>query len=204
MKYPFLASFLVFCAVFYLRNRKVDKQRERNKKEYFDLEARANNTRKQPLDNLDYIKIPLEMLPISVCTEDSIISECLSDLNELVKDDIVNFTGLTNTDLKLQYGPANLPYLQKCDMCYTHLVRVLHDWAKQLYSLNQPKDALTVLEYAININADISNIYFMCADIYLENNTPEKIDSLIETASSLNSVIKDSIIRTLNSKKANS
>lgn len=203
MKYPFLASFLVFCAVFYLRNRKVDKQRERNKKEYFDLEARANNTRKQPLDNLEYIKIPLETLPVSICTDDSTINECLSDLNELVKDDIVNFTGLTNTDLKLQYGPANLPYLQKCDMCYTHLVRILHEWAKQLYALDYHKEALTVLEYAVSIKADISNIYFMCADIYLEENNPEKIDKLIETASSLNSVLKDSIVRTLNSKKAN-
>lgn len=200
MKYPFLASFLVFCAVFYFRNRKTDRQRERNKKAYFDLEAKANNTRKQPLDNLEYIKIPYDELPTTICNEDSVICECLSDLNDLMKDDIVNFTGLTNTDLKLQYGPANLPYLQKCDMCYTHLVRVLNDWATQLYKLDYHSEALTVLEYAIKIKADISNIYFLAADIYIENGTPDKIDNLFITASELNSVIKDSIIRTLKNK----
>lgn len=197
MKYPFLASFLVFCVVFYFRNKKVDRQREKIKKDYFDLEAKANNTRKQPLNDLEYIKIPISELPTGICTDNSVIKECLSDLNELLNDDIVNFTGLTNTDLKLQYGPANLPYLQKCDMSYTHLVRVLNDWATELYNQNYHDKALTVLEYAISIKADISNVYYMAADIYLENNNPEKINILIDTASNLNSVIKDSIVRTL-------
>lgn len=200
MKYPFLASFLVFCVIFYLRNKKTDMQRERQRKEYFELEAKANNTRKQPLDNLNYINIPFDSLPTTICTDDSVIKECLSDLENLCNEDIVNFTGLTNTDLKLQYGPANLPYLQKCDLSFTHLVRVLNDWSAQLSKLGFNDDALTVLEFAISIKADVSNIYFLAADIYIEKNTPEKIDELISTASQLNSIIRDSIIRTLKNK----
>ncbi|MCR5799628.1 MAG: hypothetical protein K6G69_06080 [Lachnospiraceae bacterium] len=201
MKYPFLASFLVLCAVFYHNNRKADRNREKSKKAYLDRESRANATRKQPVDKLDYISVPLDDLPCDVCPDDPVIAECLADLMKLAEEKIVNFTGLTNTDLKLEYGVANLPFLEKCDLSYTHLIRVLNTWASRLYEHGFKDKALIVLEYAVNIHADISNIYYLAADIYIENGTPEKIDPLIETAGNLNSVIKNSIIKTLKEKK---
>lgn len=200
MKYPFLASFLVFCVVFYLRNRFYDRKRENAKKAYFDRELRANSVRKQPLDDLDYIHIPLDSLPMDKYPDDSVISECLSDLKLLSEESIVNFTGFTNTDLKLDYGPANLPYLEKCDYNYTHLVRVLHNWGARLYELDCHNEALTVLQYAVSINTDISATYYLAADIYTERHESDKIQSLIETASGLNSLMKNSIISNLNKK----
>lgn len=197
MKFPFFASFLVFCAIFYIRNRAADRKRESIKQAYFDRETKANSVRKQSLDNLDYISIPLDRLPVNVCSEDPQIAEYLSDLKTLAEEKIVNFTGLTNTDLKLAYGPANLPFLQKCDLSYTHLVRVLQDWAKRLYDLDCHDEALTVLLFSLECKTDISAAYYLTADIYTEKNTPEKIKDLIEIAGSINSLMKNSIIENL-------
>ena len=203
MKYPFFASFLVLCALFYYKRKKADRTEANIMAEYYERENRANNTRKQPVDNLDYINIPLEQLPMELCKDDELIAEYHQDITRLLAEKIVNFTGQTNTDLKLLYGPANLPFLQQCDFNYTHLVTVLHNWAKRLYDLQYTDAALTVLEYAVSIKADISGVYFLAADIYVNNNTPEKINALIAAAEGLESVMKNSIINKLNEKIKN-
>ncbi|MBO4845336.1 MAG: hypothetical protein J5525_03420 [Lachnospiraceae bacterium] len=198
MKYPFFASFLVLCAVFYHNRKKADRSHAKIMQDYFNRENEANNTRKQPLDDLEYVKIPLDTLPTDVCLDDDIIKECVEDLRKLADESIVNFTGMTNTDLKLRYGPANLPFLQQCDLNYTQLVRILNTWGTKLMELDKPDAALNVFEYAINTRADVSNIYYMTADIYKERNETDKIRHLIESVETLNSVLKDHIIKKLN------
>ena len=200
MKYPFFASFLVLCAIFYHNRKKADRSHAKIMQDYFKRENEANNTRKQPLDDLEYIKIDLSKLPTQAYDDDDLIKECIKDITRLCEESIVNFTGLTNTDLKLKYGPANLPFLQQCDLNYTQLVRILNTWANRLFELNDHDSALIVSEYAISLKADISNIYYMASDIYIENGTPEKILSLIEIAEELNSVMKDHIAENLRSK----
>ncbi|MBP5745919.1 MAG: hypothetical protein J6W58_06420 [Lachnospiraceae bacterium] len=200
MKYPFFASFLVLCAIFYHNRKKADRSHAKIMQDYFKRENEANNTRKQPLDDLEYIKIDLSKLPTQAYDDDDLIKECIKDITRLCEESIVNFTGLTNTDLKLKYGPANLPFLQQCDLNYTQLVRILNTWANRLFELNDHDSALIVSEYAIRLKADISNIYYMASDIYIEKGTPEKILSLIEIAEELNSVMKDHIVENLRSK----
>ncbi|MBP5309111.1 MAG: hypothetical protein ILN61_02215 [Lachnospiraceae bacterium] len=200
MKYPFFASFLVLCAIFYHNRKKADRSHAKIMQDYFKRENEANNTRKQPLDDLEYIKIDLSKLPTQAYDDDDLIKECIKDITRLCEESIVNFTGLTNTDLKLKYGPANLPFLQQCDLNYTQLVRILNTWANRLFELNDHDSALIVSEYAISLKADISNIYYMASDIYIEKGTPEKILSLIEIAEELNSVMKDHIVENLRSK----
>jgi len=201
MKYPFFASFLVLCALFYHNRKKADRNSEKIMRDYFDRENEANNTRKQPLDNLDYISVPFDSFPTDVLTEDPVVAECISTIKSLMEESIVNFTGQTNTDLKLAYGPANLPFLQKCDFNFSSLVTSLHRWAKQLFEAGYHNEALLLCEYAISIHADISGIYYMAADIYIEEDQPEKITDLISSAESLDSAMKTSIIKTLKSKE---
>ncbi len=163
MKYPFFASFLVLCAIFYHNRKKADRSHAKIMQDYFKRENEANNTRKQPLDDLEYINIDLDRLPTQVYCDDNLIAECIKDLTRLCDESIVNFTGLTNTDLKLKYGPANLPFLQQCDLNYTQLVRILNTWASRLFELNDHDSALAVSEYAISLKADVSNIYYLAS-----------------------------------------
>ena len=105
---------------------------------------------------------------------------------------------MSNTDLKLEYGAANLNLLSEYDRNYTELVRTLYLWGKVLYDNNKISEAKQVLEYAVSINCDISQIYFILADIYVECHETGSIYNLIKKANGLNSLLKNSIVNKLN------
>lgn len=200
MKYPFLASILILCALFYYERKKADRKYDNSIKNFIERELQANNTRKKPLDNIEYIKIDLDLLPIDTANNDDIVSEKCKDIIDLSSQPIVNFTGMTNTDLKLEYGVANLPYLQQCDMNYTVLARTLQEWAARLFELGHVAEALSVVEYAISTNTDVSKTYYLAADIYKSSDEIDKINGLIERAKSLNTPLRNSIISNLEKK----
>ena len=125
-----------------------------------------------------------------------------SDIRKLQEKDIINFTGYTNTDLKLMYGAGNINYLSECDNNFTKLSVALNKWATGLYKQNQLNDAKKILEYAVSIDVDITNIYILLANIYISENKPAKINHLIRKASKLNSSISKNIVNQLNTLKS--
>ena len=145
MKLPFFASFIVFCIWLTYQLKRQQKKETNASESYWAREAAANNTRKKPLDDVEFITIPFEFLPMDTLKEDSAIAECQKTLSSLSDQQIVNFTGLTNTDLKLQYGVANLPFLSDCDQRYTLLARTLQKWASLLYEKGYTEEAKSIL-----------------------------------------------------------
>ena len=99
------------------------------------------------------------------------------------------------------YGSANLPALSEYDDNFTDLVRLLNKWGKRLYELGFEDQAVFILEFAVNTKSDISETYKLLFKIYNHLNTPEKIELLIKTAESLNSINKKVILKYLNSAK---
>lgn len=189
-----LIFFMLWLSVNINRSYRKDRQ---TKEAFLDRETQANATRKQSLDELDYITIPLDKLPF--CNENNNdFSEYEDKIKLLSSKNIVNFTGKSNTDLKLEYGAANLNLLSEYDRNYTELVRTLYLWGKVLYDNNKISEAKQVLEYAVSINCDISQIYFILADIYVECHETGSIYNLIKKANGLNSLLKNSIVNKLN------
>ena len=74
--------------------------------DFFKRESEANQSRKRDISNLNYIKIP-DNLPF-IKTDISEISNAEQNIMNLKDEKILNLTGKTNTDLKLEYGVANL------------------------------------------------------------------------------------------------
>ncbi len=164
---------------------------------FWDREQRANFTRKKPLDNLNYITIPdniLHMAPASMTAE---IQNCLKDLGDLSSGKIVNLTGFTNTDLKLEYGTANINILSSYDFHYTNMVTLLQKLAELLHECSENALAAEVLEFAVSTGTDVSKSYYLLAELYTEAGTPEKIESLIAQADKLHSLMKDTIVQKL-------
>lgn len=187
MKYPFFASFILFIIFLKLRMNKLEKREQKTMDSFFQRESDANSIRKKSLDDLNYIQIPFDRLPSSHGEE----------LLTLSSKKIVNFTGYTNTDLKLMYGPANMPALMEYDAAFTELVCYLQKWAEELISSNQKEDAITVLEFAVEIESDLFSSYKTLAELYLETNQIHKIDTLKECASTLRSLNKNRILNML-------
>lgn len=196
-RFPFTIVLLFLMGYFFVRIKKTDERLRHERESFFEKERLANSTRRQSLDSLDYIVIPFDELPMSVCSDDEIIASCIHEVNLLKDDKIANFTGITNTDLKLEYGAPNINLLMRYDSNFTSLCRSLATWSDRLFELEKFEEALVVAEYAIKIRSDVSATYYLCAKLYMQFDTPDKISWLKRTADTLNSAMRPSILRKL-------
>lgn len=197
MKFPILASVLLFILVLSRSIKRRNRQKEKNEKSFWEREALANSVRRKPLDNLEYITIPFEKLPMEALAEDPKVKEYLNFLKELSPKKIVNLTGFTNTDLKLEYGAPNINALMEYDQNYTLLVRTLQQWADILLDAGYTGEAITIMEFALSTHTDVSRTYYKLAEYYKSIRDISKIKNLISEAESLRSIYKNTIVRTL-------
>lgn len=197
MKFPIFASFIIFCIWLSYEIHKHRKHEEESSEAFWETERRANSTRRKSLDDLNYITIPFASLPMDALKDDSAVKECHETLHILSEGPIVNFTGISNTDLKLKYGAPNIDLLMLYDQRYTTLARTLQNWAKALYDNSLMQEAQTVLEFAIETRTDVSASYKLLATIYQQKGEPDKIAKLIPVAGSLNSALSSHIAASL-------
>lgn len=168
--------------------------------EFWAREAKANNVRKKNIDNLPYLEVPFDELPMNVDSSSfseenkKKLGEVFEAFDGLKGSRIINLTGFTNTDLKLEYGTANITPLSQYDQNYTVLARTLQKWAEILYDEGLINEALCILEYALSTNTDITKTYTLAADIYREKGEPEKIGELINRATELKTLSKNIIL----------
>ncbi len=197
MKMPFFASFIIFIVWLTYELSKSRRHAEKKKASYWEKEAQANNTRRKSLDDLNYITIPFEKLPMDVLTEREDIQECIQTLYTLAASPIVNFTGITNTDLKLQYGAPNIDLLMRYDQNYTTLACTLQKWAEKLYNAGYITETKRILEFALSTDTDVSNCYRLLASIYASEGNTEGITALKDKAQNLKSGTRNIIVRIL-------
>lgn len=197
MRFPFLASFIIFLIWLSYQLAKSRRITEKQEKSFWERERLANQTRRKSLDALPYITIPLNTLPMQLCQEDDTVRECSDLVRSLSEQTIVNLTGYSNTDLKLMYGAPNITLLSDYDQNYTLLARTLQKWAALLYKKGFVNETKAILEFAVSTQTDVSGSYKLLASIYKKEGQPEKIASLLETASTLRSAMKPAIVRAL-------
>lgn len=197
MKFYILASLIIFCMVINHNVRKSRRIQADEEKRFWDRERLANQTRRKSLDGLDYIKIPLDRLPMHLLEDDEKVSEYHRIIQELSGQPIVNLTGFSNTDLKLEYGTANITALTEYDQNYTFLVSTLQQWADVLYQAGQINAAREILEFAVSTRTDVSRTYDLLADIYIRDGQKDRLPALIDTAEELNSLNREVILRHL-------
>lgn len=196
MPFPFLTCVLIFIVILFLTRQKSTRLEQERNDNYLNKEILANGTRKQNISALNYITIPLETFPLNIEKDDTLLSfEAI--LNELTDKRILNLTGISNTDLKMQYGLANLEALSEYDSNFTTLARTIVDYATRLIELNHIPEAITVLNFGIECQSDIYSNYNLLATLYLQQDQTDKIPHLIEVAKGLNSLRKASILENL-------
>ncbi len=199
MIYYWFASFIILCLLLSYELKKRKKKETKVYEEFLDEEARANSTRRKPMDDLQFITIPFDTLPLASLPDNEKVRENIEILKTISDSGIVNLTGYSNTDLKLKYGVPNLPILSEYDAAYTSMVRALYTWGDELHKNHLDEDAVTVLEFAVSTGSDVSRTYDILAEIYRESDSYKKIEELIDKVSTINSSNKNNIIRHLKS-----
>ena len=196
MLLPFLAIFIIVTAYIAIRRNSAMRSEQKVWDDFREREQEANWTRKQDISNLAYIKLPLDALPLGRF-EDEVLSSYETALRDLSTQPICNLNGISNTDLKLRYGAANLNALSQCDTNYSTLVSLLANYGEKLFELSHPTEAKQVLEYALSLGSDVGKTYELLATIYEYEGQPEKINALLESAEKITSIRRNSILRKL-------
>lgn len=190
-----LPYFIILIIIFQLLMKKNSKKTDKRNADFFDKVSRANSTRKKDISGLDYITIPDSILNMTSDIPD--VEKALEKLKAFSSLKLLNLTGYSNTDLKLEYGVANLTTLSQYDDNCTRMLRCIVNLASALSDNRLDADAVTVLEFGIGCGTDITANYTMLAGYYLADNNKDGVSALIEKANSINSLTKDSIVKKL-------
>ena len=203
MRLPFFASFIILAIFFNISMRRVSRKIEQKESDFWEKERESNNVRRKSLENLEYVHIPVALLPFDTAGDNEALQKAEDEVKALQFEKIVNFTGISNTDLKLEYGTANITALTQYDQNYTALVRALQNWGELLYNNGRYEDATKVLEFSVKTRSDVSGTYRLLIDMYKtklglsEEEIQKKIDGLIPIAKNLNSLSKNQILNML-------
>lgn len=200
-----LPYFIIILIVLQFAIKKSTRNHKTRNEEFLDRETKANQVRRKDISRLNYISIP-DNLPLinsgndtfdRLMAEDSRMKRSYDTIQFLRDKKILNLTGISNTELKLSYGAANLKELTEYDDNFTSLVKAIAFIGHNLLDYKDIEDAAAYLEYGISIKSDISSNYIDLAIIYASYGRKELISALKEQASQLKSLSRDSIISQL-------
>ena len=193
--------FLIFIAWFAFERAKASRIEKQEHENFWLRENEANNTRRKNLDSLSYITIPndflLSNLSKDIPDDDPELTRCNDILISLQNKRIFNLTGKTSTDIKCEYGPANMSTLDEYDSNFTLFAQTIYAYGEQLHKLGFDDEAMAILRYGIDSLSDISGNYKLLATLYAKYNQPEKIEELKKIAGGLDSLMKNTILRSL-------
>lgn len=190
---------LILFSIFSILRNRSDRSMKAKQDAFWEKEQRANRTRKQDISGLAYIQIPLDTFPIGQFADEGLAASEQA-LVQLSSRKILNLSGISNTDLKLEYGAANLPALSEYDANFTTLARTLAAYGGQLLELGHWQDAIRVLEFGVSCKTDVSKNYTLLGRMYREHGETAKLDALAETVRGMDLLLKDSILKQLQEK----
>ena len=197
MNLSIFASFIIFASIVSIFIKRHNRATEKEQQDFWQKEQQANDVRRRPLDDLDYVSIPMDALPVTVMAEDISVKDCLDTLSVLSGQKIVSFAGISNTDLKLTYGTANITALSGYDQNFTLLVQTLQKWAEILFRAGYTAETIQILEYAVSIHSDAGTSYRLLASLYDQKGEQKKVAALYDAALALTSPSGKTIARTL-------
>ncbi|MBR1866194.1 MAG: hypothetical protein IJ801_06775 [Lachnospiraceae bacterium] len=191
MKIILLPSIMVLVWVLNHNIRKNNGSDSDNIHSYLTREDRANAIRRKDISELPYIQVPIDMFPFHITLNDEKKQTKIAEYEKIIRtlsgQRMLNLIGVSNTELKEQYGPANLEILTVYDQNYSRYLRTLQLFAECIYE-EYPADAISILEYCISIGTDISGTYELLGRYYLARDDSEHFLALYDRIP-----VKDSI-----------
>lgn len=187
----FTICFIIFLIILNYKIHKSNKTLKDYEDNFWERERQANLTRRKDISNLDYIIIPEDLFPMNLN------SNIENEIASLRGKKMLNLTGLSNTELKFEYGIQNLEELSACDDYFTEFARLLPLYANELTEEGQTEAAKKILEFGIQYKVDSKTAFTQLAQLYVETGETNKIQHLIQIASELNSLMKNPIISSL-------
>lgn len=195
----FFICFIVFIIWFRVKMRKSNSSVSEESDAFWARENQANFARTRDISSLDYLTVAEGELPFS--DSDALTDEREAELEKLVRETSVrkmlNLSAYTNTDLKEQYGVANLEELSNCDQNFLLFIRSLANWGTYLYEKEDYARSKQIMEYSRTVGSDISSVYTTLGNIYAREGNMDKVDELIAEVEQSEFSLKASMIKQL-------
>ena len=127
------------------------------------------------------------------------ILDCEKKVISISHKKILNLGHMSNTDIKMEYGVANLQILIQYDENSSKLARLLAKWGKLLYESGEEGAAEKVLTYAVSCKSDIEDVFITLAKIYRNNGNELGISDLVEACQCFDELRRENIINQITS-----
>lgn len=213
-----LPYFIIFIVVLQLVLRKNSKKEDEKIHQFWERERKANEVRKKDISNLNYIVIPNHLLPDRNLPDNTLENNSDSFIDTALKipeianayrlfasfhdKKMLNLNNCSNTDIKMEYGAANLTIMSEYDDNFIAMCKAAVKLSTALNQNEMQKEAVPYLEFIIKSGTDITAAYSMLANYYAKNNNTKGIENLKLYANSLNSLTKDIILKKLETIKS--
>ena len=89
---------------------------------------------------------------------------------------------VSNLDLKMQYGSAQMETLAEYEENFNEYMRALTAWASTLMVSGETGDALDILEYTFGLGIEFRSAYRLAADIHFKDRNVNKLIYLLGVA----------------------
>ena len=196
MGFPILPFILIFLIWLTFRIKSLDAKQAKQQEEFWAKERQANITPAKDISNLRYITIPTDKFPLNFSNDEKVI-EIEKELLELSTHRLLNLNGMSNTDLKLEYGMPNFETMSQIGEDYDRVCVLLNSYAKALIEADRIDDAESVLEFAVGTGSDISESYIMLANCYKKRSQNEKLGFLRERITNSTLLLKNHILNNI-------
>lgn len=186
-----LILFIIFLVVYRLKLSRIKSNHKDNVEQFMQKELEASKVRKTPMEDLPVLTIDIDHLPLwknaPTDSKKQPIWEAQQRVLEAAVLPMSNLADQSNIELKLQYGPANLEILTNYESNFVRFTQSLFEWSKSLQNAGHEKEAISILEYAVDMDTDLSQIYRLLGDLYKQKKQPQKLKSLQEKAAQFSS-----------------
>lgn len=164
--------------------------------DFFQKELEANTTRKKDISGLPYLTVCIDALPdlSGIADPEKEIAAAVKALQSLCGKQMLNLSGISNTDLKLMYGAANFPFLSECDATFTLFTRELQHLGCALHEAGADREAAETLQYAVNLGSDSISTYRLLASLYQSLGDTDALTALHAVAATLPDETRQSVL----------
>ncbi|WZL80664.1 hypothetical protein QBE53_12730 [Vallitaleaceae bacterium 9-2] len=194
--------FIILVALFQHHLRKNMRQENQNRAQFWSKEEKSLSTRRKELHPEDYITpnltwLTLPDIPSLEAGQKIHYQQVSKHLQELSTMDMMNFSNLTNTEVRIRFGTANQTIITQNEANYNHFLKALAEYGHLMIELEEYQEAIHAFEEAIRIGSDYSDHYITLAKLYAQHHQHQKLSDLKHKASSLDSLNKTMIEKKL-------
>jgi len=191
------ALFVIFALLFNHRLNRLTRLEREAKVAFWESERDSLSVRKKEFVEENYLRPDISSLTfpqLDVKDYDLVLYESLkSKLLELSTKDMMNFSHLTNTEIRLQFGTANQTAIADNESAYNTYLKTLADYGKFMNEQGELNEAIIALEECIRMKSEYSRHYLFLAQLFAIIKNEEAFHQLCEKASTIDTTKQTNI-----------